>query len=74
MLIDCQRCIMRNIACSDCVVSTLLATPESALPHLSQLNQLNQVSEVSEGTAEAIELLSSRGILRPIRFLGLAQG
>ena len=62
---------MRDIACSDCVVSTLLATPESAVPHMGHLNQVNQVSE---GTAEAIELLSSRGILRPIRFLGLAQG
>lgn len=53
---------MREIACSECVVSTLLAIPASSLP------------DVSEGTAEAIELLSSRGILRPIRFLGLAQG
>ena len=53
---------MRDIACSECVVSTLLATSESGLP------------EVSEGTAEAIELLSLGGILRPIRFLGLAQG
>lgn len=53
---------MREIACSECVVSTLLAIPDSSLP------------DVSEGTAEAIELLSSRGILRPIRFLGLAQG
>ena len=62
MLIDCRKCIMREIACSECVVSTLLAIPDSSLP------------DVSEGTAEAIELLSSRGILRPIRFLGLAQG
>ena len=44
------------------MVSTLLATPESGL------------LEVSEGTAEAIELLSSREILRPIRFLGAVQG
>jgi len=53
---------MRDIACSDCVVSTLLAAPGMDLP------------EVSKGTADAIELLSSRGIVRPIRFLRAVQG
>ncbi|HEY2306963.1 MAG TPA: hypothetical protein VGI05_13880 [Streptosporangiaceae bacterium] len=28
MLIECDRCVMRDIACSDCVVTVLLATPE----------------------------------------------
>lgn len=53
---------MRDIACSDCVVSTLLTTPGADLP------------EVSQATAEAIELLSSRGIVRPMRFLRVVQG
>lgn len=53
---------MRDIACSDCVVSTLLATPGVDMP------------EVSQATAEAIELLSSRGIVRPMRFLRVVQG
>ncbi len=53
---------MRDIACSDCVVSTLLASPGADFP------------EVSQGTAEAIELLSSRGIVRPMRFLRAVQG
>ncbi|MBI3429518.1 MAG: hypothetical protein HY050_05605 [Actinobacteria bacterium] len=52
---------MREIACSDCVVSTLLGGAE------------NGISEVSEQTAGAIELLSSRGILRPLRFLAAGQ-
>lgn len=62
MLINCDTCIMRDIACSDCVVSTLLASPGADFP------------EVSQGTAEAIELLSSRGIVRPMRFLRAVQG
>ncbi|MDP1711529.1 MAG: hypothetical protein Q8K86_03610 [Candidatus Nanopelagicaceae bacterium] len=62
MLINCDTCIMRDIACSDCVVSTLLTTPGVDLP------------EVSQATAEAIELLSSRGIVRPMRFLRVVQG
>jgi hypothetical protein len=62
MLIDCDTCLMRDIACSDCVVSTLLATPGVDLP------------EVSQATAAAIELLSSRGIVPPMRFLRVVQG
>jgi hypothetical protein len=27
MLIECDRCVMRDIACSDCVVTALLAAP-----------------------------------------------
>ena len=28
MLIECDRCVMRDIACSDCVVTVLLSAPE----------------------------------------------
>ena len=49
---------MRDIACHDCVVTSLLAPRD----------------DVSEKTVEAIELLSSRGILRPIRFQRAVQG
>jgi hypothetical protein len=28
MLIECDRCVMRDIACTDCVVTVLLSTPE----------------------------------------------
>ena len=27
MLIDCDRCVMRDLACSDCVVTVLLGPP-----------------------------------------------
>ena len=27
MLIECDRCVMRDIACSDCVVTALLPAP-----------------------------------------------
>jgi hypothetical protein len=30
MIIDCDRCEARNIACDDCVVSVLLAAPRAA--------------------------------------------
>jgi hypothetical protein len=43
---------VRDIACQDCVVTFLLAPAE----------------DVSEKTVEAIGLLSSRGIVPPMRF------
>ncbi|MEP6852039.1 MAG: hypothetical protein ABJA87_05205 [bacterium] len=30
MLIDCDTCRMRDVACSDCVVSLLLGTPDAS--------------------------------------------
>lgn len=58
MIIDCDTCIMRDIACQDCVVTSLLASQK----------------DVSEKTVEAIELLSSRGIVPPMRFQRAIQG
>lgn len=58
MIIDCDTCLMRNIACQDCVVTSFLAPPE----------------DVSDGTVAAIGLLSSRGIVPPIRFQRAVQG
>jgi hypothetical protein len=52
MIIDCDTCVVRDIACQDCVVTFLLAPAE----------------DVSEKTVEAIGLLSSRGIVPPMRF------
>jgi hypothetical protein len=52
MIIDCGTCAVRDIACQDCVVTFLLAPAE----------------DVSEKTVEAIGLLSSRGIVPPMRF------
>lgn len=53
---------MRDIACSNCMVPTLIGSEAGEIP------------EVTAATVEAIELLSSRGILRPIRFLRVVHG
>jgi hypothetical protein len=52
MIINCDTCVMRDIACQDCVVTFLLAPAE----------------DVSEKAVEAIELLASRGMVPPMRF------
>jgi hypothetical protein len=47
---------MREIACTDCVVSSLLSMPSP------------ETGEISPKTVAALELLSNAGILPPLRF------
>jgi len=61
MLIDCDSCTMRDIACSDCVVSVLIGDPKPA-PRLDADEVL------------VIDLLASRGMVPPLRFLESAEG
>lgn len=55
MIIDCDTCTVREIACKDCVVSVLIGAPDQA-PAL-------------DGEAgRVIDLLASRGMVPPLRF------
>jgi hypothetical protein len=56
MIIDCDSCSLRDLACKDCVVSFFLNKPEDSV-------------DLSNQTANALELLSSRGIVPPLRYL-----
>ncbi len=58
MIIDCDTCLLRDIACHDCVVSVLLGSPDS--PGL--------LATISEPEERVIALLSSRGMVPPLRF------
>ncbi len=58
MIIDCDTCLLRDIACRDCVVSVLLGSPDS--PDL--------LATISEPEERVIALLSSRGMVPPLRF------
>jgi hypothetical protein len=62
MIIDCDTCTMREIACDDCVISSLLLLPAT------------DRAEVSDKTVEALKLLSSRGIVAPLRYRAEVQG
>jgi hypothetical protein len=55
MIIDCDRCTMRDIACADCVVSVLLAPPGTAL------------SGFDEEERTALAVLAGSGLLPPLR-------
>jgi hypothetical protein len=53
MLIECDRCVMRDIACSDCVVTVLLSAPE---PH-----------GLGEAERRALKVLADARMIPPLR-------
>lgn len=59
MHIDCDRCEMRGLACSDCVVSVLLG-PEDA--------------DLGGEEQQAIGVLAEAGLVPPLRLVVAADG
>jgi hypothetical protein len=55
MLIDCDSCAMRDIACTDCVVTMLL--DGSGRP------------ELDDDECRAVDLLSGVGLVAPLRLI-----
>lgn len=56
VLIDCDTCRMRDIACGDCVISLLLGAPEDS-------NDLDEVE------AAAFGALAAGGLVPPLRLV-----
>lgn len=56
MIINCDSCSLRDLACKDCVVSFFLDRSDPTL-------------DLSSQTSDAIDLLSSRGIVPPLRYI-----
>ncbi|HEV2374122.1 MAG TPA: hypothetical protein VGS19_18445 [Streptosporangiaceae bacterium] len=54
MLIDCDRCEMRDIACSDCVVTALLGKPDTP-------------PELDEAERRALRVLADARLVSPLR-------
>jgi hypothetical protein len=59
MIIDCDSCVMRQIACGDCVVSVLLDIKPAP----------GKNAELSNADTAAINNLSSVGLVPPLRFV-----
>ena len=58
MLIDCDGCAMRDLACGDCVVTVLLGTTPGAV-------------EVDEGEARALGVLADSGLVPRLQLVPL---
>jgi hypothetical protein len=55
MLIDCGRCIARLVACGDCVVTALLASPSDG--------------QFTAEEVAAVDVLASSGLVSPLRYV-----
>jgi hypothetical protein len=60
MIIDCDSCTMRDLACSDCVVSVLISVTEKP--------DLRPREEITHHELKALETLSEQGLVPPLRF------
>ncbi len=58
MLIDCDGCAVRDLACGDCVVTVLLGAPPGPL-------------EVDEGERAALDALADGGLVPRLRLVPL---
>jgi positive regulator of sigma E activity len=69
MLIDCDSCTGRGLACGDCVVSVFLGTP--ALPDAPRgtLEPLRpaQTVDLDLDEAQALAVLADAGLVPPLR-------
>lgn len=59
MLIDCDNCEVRGLACSDCVVTVLLGSTPDEVQHV----------EVDADEQRAIEVLADAGMIPPLRLV-----
>ena len=56
MIIDCDSCEVRGLACGDCVVTALLGSPPGGV-------------EIDEGERAALDALAGSGLVPPLRLV-----
>ena len=56
MIIDCDSCEVRGLACGDCVVTALLGAPPGGM-------------EIDDGERAAIDALAGSGLVPPLRLV-----
>jgi len=59
--VDCDTCVVRGAACSDCVVSVLLGTPASTAG--------TPVVDFDPDEQAALKTLADSGLVPPLRFI-----
>jgi hypothetical protein len=59
MLIDCEACSVRGIACSDCVISVLLHAPPGPTNRI----------DLDESERNAVSIFAASGLLPPLRLV-----
>ncbi len=75
MLIDCDRCEARDIACGDCVIGVLLRTPEEDRPvpylpvDMPEPDRREEPLELSEPERRALDVLADQGLVPRLRLV-----
>lgn len=69
MIVDCSDCLVRDVACGDCVVTVLLGTP--AMPSSASAEPRGQANRISIDQEElgAIGLLAEVGMVPRLRLV-----
>jgi hypothetical protein len=70
MIITCESCAVRDIGCDDCILTFFISKVDAKTNGNADTKSESAAVaiEIPDSTAEAIDLLSSRGIIRPLRF------
>lgn len=63
MIIDCDTCVMRDLACGDCVVSVLLGAPPAVGTGVGTGVELDHAEQA------AIAVLAGSGLVPPLRLV-----
>ena len=74
MLIDCDSCAMRDIACSDCVMTMLLAGPGQLAANGNGNGPdhgAGQRVDLDEDEQRAVDVLAGAGLIAPLRLVPL---
>jgi hypothetical protein len=76
MLIDCDTCAMRDIACSDCVITMLLDGPTHAArsAHSARSAQQGVTADFDDDERRAVDALAGAGLIAPLRLVPLLEG
>lgn len=61
MVIDCDGCTVRGLACGDCVVSVVLGAPPAGV-------------DLDDDVRQALRVLADEGLVPRLRVLPLAAG
>ena len=75
MIIDCESCALydpsltENEACNDCVVSVIISIDSLETSAKRLRSEEASGEETDPATDQALALLSSRGLVPPMRFL-----
>ncbi len=65
MLIDCDTCQVRGLACRDCVVTVLLGLPAELGSDVTECN----IVELDEIEQAAVRVLAEGGLIPPLRLV-----